>query len=168
MALAEKVILTAAVPAETVAELKRLAADGDRSLSAEVRRAIAEHLAVSASRGRRMKLPTLRMGTIAAPKPAPPADKELRDARVNAARRYWHETPAERLVSRGRWLVDAETDLVYRPFRGATFERGAARLIADGQELSFYLDGDGSPVALECLPRTWSEMFDRRLRRGAA
>jgi hypothetical protein len=42
----EKVILSAQVPAETAEELKRLAAHADRSVSAEVRRALNLHLLI--------------------------------------------------------------------------------------------------------------------------
>lgn len=40
-----RTIVSAQVEADTRAELERLAREGDRTLSAEVRRAIAEHLA---------------------------------------------------------------------------------------------------------------------------
>jgi hypothetical protein len=99
-------------------------------------------------------------------------DDAVRDRRVQVARSTWTEIPRERLVARGPGLlVDAETDYVYAPFLGATFETGSASLIADKTTgLVFYLDQRGWPVVLERVlaPRTWSQIHERRVRRGAA
>lgn len=97
-----------------------------------------------------------------------PGEKAIRAARVAAARRLgWEELPETRLIPRGPrgWLVDAETDAVYVPYRGATFERGSARLVAIPTTLSYYVDDDGSPVVLERQPQTWSQIFAGQVRR---
>jgi hypothetical protein len=97
------------------------------------------------------------------------ADGAVRDARVAAARRIWEEIPAERLVGRGLGLlVDAQSDHVYVPCRGAIFETGSARLIDERAGLAFYVNRDGWPVALERQRGTWSEIVRGKALRGAA
>jgi len=98
---------------------------------------------------------------------------QVREARVELARREWTEiAPRERLVRRGPWLVDAETDALYVPRRGTTFEPGRAALISgQGAALWFYLDRD-DVVVLEKVrsPASSSEHVERRearLRRAA-
>ena len=72
-------------------------------------------------------------------------DEKLRPARVEAARRIrgWHEITDD-LVPRlgGRWLVSAGMDLIYAPYRGVVWAADTAVAIADTTELAFVVDDD--------------------------
>lgn len=96
---------------------------------------------------------------------------KVRAARLEIARRHWTEiTPAERLVARGPWLVDTETDFIYIRRRGETFEPGRANLLSgEGVSLAFYVNKSGDVVPLERVPspRTYSEHAERQARRAA-
>jgi hypothetical protein len=93
---------------------------------------------------------------------------QVRERRVEVARRAWEEIPAGRIERRGLgWLVDVETDAVFILYRGAVFGRGSATLIPDrNPALVFYLDDAGEPVVLERLPGTWTEIAARLARRS--
>lgn len=104
----------------------------------------------------------------------PPADAELREARVRAARQNsrWEEIEDD-LVERGykgTLLVSAETDRVYRLHPGAVFQPGSADIIATMSPLQFFVDREGNPQCLERLPESWSNMVARQASRrtGAA
>jgi hypothetical protein len=94
-------------------------------------------------------------------------EDELRQARLEVARRVpgWTELDESALVRRGRVLVDADTDAVYRPHRGVVFAPHSASLIADQAPLAFYVDQDGGLRFLERLPGSWSEQVARQARR---
>jgi hypothetical protein len=100
-------------------------------------------------------------------------NEEVRAARIEVARRNWTEIdPPERLFRRGfGWLVDDETDYVFIPRRGTTFETGRASLMTgEGLDLWFFIDRDsGDVVPLERLgTETWSEIVAKRARKQAA
>jgi hypothetical protein len=101
-------------------------------------------------------------------------ERQVRETRVEKARanKEWTEiAPSTRLVRRGpggRIVVDSETDIVYRDFRGAVFAPGRAAIefvderrklayIVDRREIRFY----------EATGEIWSEIFERRARRAA-
>jgi hypothetical protein len=97
-----------------------------------------------------------------------PADV-VRSARIEAARRnqFWTELEEIDLVRRPPgYLVSASNDEVFWPYRGAVFAAWSAELISGSAPLWFYVDRDGDLVFLERLPETWSEMVERRVRRG--
>lgn len=86
-------------------------------------------------------------------------------ARIGAARsaQGWQELEAVDLVSRGPFLVSAETDAVFTPYRGVVYQTGSASVIATHTRLHFYVDVDGLHF-LEAGTETWSEIFARRER----
>ena len=100
-------------------------------------------------------------------------ERRVRERRLELARRQpkWTEVPESRLVRRGRYLVDAETDLVYVVRLGHVFEPGSATVgyVTPDTALTYYVDAVGSVVFLKHLgPRTWSEIVERKARRGTA
>jgi hypothetical protein len=101
-------------------------------------------------------------------------EQEVRRARLELARRQsaWTEIPETRLVRRGRYLVDAETDFVYVLRRGLVFEPGRAAVgyVADQTPMTYFVDQAGEIVFLEQpgAPRTWSEIVERKARRERA
>jgi hypothetical protein len=101
-------------------------------------------------------------------------ERQVREARLATARRQsaWAETSETRLVRRGRFLVDAETDLIYVLRRGVVFETGRATVgyLPDNTPMTFYVDQADDVVFLEqpSGPRTWSEVVERQARRGRA
>ena len=99
--------------------------------------------------------------------------RQVRQARLELARRQsnWTEIPESRLVQRGRFLVDAHTDAVFRLHRGVVFEphRAAIGYVIDGTPMTYYVDTNDQVVFLEALgDRTWSEIVERQARRGKA
>lgn len=92
----------------------------------------------------------------------------VREARIEAARkqRGWIEiAPAERLISRGpakyAWVVDSESDFLYRVAPGVWFEPCRATILADRAEgVSFFVDAGGNVVILERVSSipTWSDV----------
>jgi hypothetical protein len=94
-------------------------------------------------------------------------EDELRQKRVEVARRVpgWTELEETALVRRGRVLVDADTDAVYRPHRGVVFAPHSVTLIADQVALYFTVSPDGGLAFYELLPGTWSEQVARQARR---
>ena len=118
-----------------------------------------------------MSIRTLLGGFSGASAPARPAsDEELREARVQAARRNsrWGELDPVDLVERrgGRVLVSAETDHVYTPYRGALWATGSATPISDFTALYFTVSTDGELSFYEQQAGTWSERVARQARRG--
>ena len=100
-----------------------------------------------------------------------PSEAEIRRARVARARQHqrFTEIPAGRLVPRHRfWLVDAETDECFVPYRGGVFHAGTASILADQAYLHFYVDEAGEPRFVERQPKTWSEIYAKRARVEAA
>ena len=96
-----------------------------------------------------------------------PSEGEIRRARVARARQHqcFTEIPAGRLVPRYRfWLVDAETDECFAPYRGGVFHTGTASILADQAYLHFYVDEAGEPRFLERHHKPWSEIYARRAR----
>lgn len=99
-------------------------------------------------------------------------EAKVREAQIAFARRNdrWTEiAPAARLVKRGPFLVDAETDFVYSVYRGQVFGwRSVTALIPD-VSLTFFLNRADELVFLERAKtaRTWSEIVERRERAKA-
>jgi hypothetical protein len=97
-----------------------------------------------------------------------PADV-VRKARLEVARGnpLWSELEEIDLVRRPPgYLVSASTDEVFWPYRGAVFAAWSASMISDSAALHFYVDAGGDLVFLERLPESWSELIERRVRRG--
>jgi hypothetical protein len=97
-------------------------------------------------------------------------EKAVREARLDLARRQsaWVEIPETRLVRRGRYLVDAETDLVYTLRRGVVFETGNATVgyVVPGTPMTYTVNEADEVVFLEQpSSHTWSEVVARRARR---
>lgn len=120
----------------------------------------------------RVNLRSTIIGRPGSATPEPPADDlaEIRSLRVRAAREQtqWREI-AEPVV-RGRWFVDAETDRLYRVYRGATFVGSKLEFAYDRDKLVFFVNRDGGVVVLEPVswPATWSEHVERQARREAS
>lgn len=97
-------------------------------------------------------------------------ERQIREARLELARRQpaWEEIPRTRLVKRGRWLVDADTDALYSIRRGVVFEpqRATIGYVPDGARLAYYVDERGDIVFLEqTAGTTWSDVVARQARR---
>lgn len=106
------------------------------------------------------------LGTIGQPGTVEDKDAaELRTFRLRAARERtkWTEIPEP--VVRGRWLVDAASDRLYTPYRGATFCGPRLEFADDRADLAFFVDRDGDVVVLEQVrtPATWSEYVERQV-----
>jgi hypothetical protein len=99
-------------------------------------------------------------------------ERLVRKARIELARRQstWTEIPETRLVRRGPFLVDAETDLVWIYRRGHVFEPGRATVgfIPDGAAMTYAVDQNDNIIFVEHPggPRTWSEIVERKAWRG--
>jgi hypothetical protein len=80
-------------------------------------------------------------------------ERQVRQARLDLARRQpaWTEIPETRLVRRGPFLVDAETDLVYVRRRGVVFEPGRANVgyIRESTGMTYTVDQADNIVFLE-------------------
>lgn len=74
-----------------------------------------------------------------------PTPDEIRERRIEMARRNsgWAELHEAGLVHRGPFLVHADSDEVYVPYRGTAFQHGSADIIADRFPMSWFLDRDG-------------------------
>jgi hypothetical protein len=97
-------------------------------------------------------------------------EDELRVARLVAARRcqVWTELDGP-LIRRGPFWVDAESDRLYMPFRGAVWRPGAASIEYAGTlPLAFVVHRDELTL-YECVtsPATWSEHVERQAKRKA-
>jgi hypothetical protein len=97
-------------------------------------------------------------------KPRDTPEQQLQQARVAAARRNsrWTELEAVDLVRRGRLLVAASTDALYKPYRGTVFTTGSAAAIPDMAPLAYTVDEDGQLWFYERLHGTWSERVARQ------
>lgn len=97
--------------------------------------------------------------------------EQVRQARLEMARgrANWTEIPESRLVTRGKLLVDADTDATYTLRGGVVFEPGRASIgyVTDQTPMSFYVTERGDIQFLEAGPHTWSEIMTRKARRGA-
>jgi hypothetical protein len=95
----------------------------------------------------------------------------VRQARLANARRQaaWVEIPETRLVRRGPFFVDAETDLLYILRRGVVFEPGGATIayVPPDTALTFTVRQNDDVVFIEHPggPRTWSEIVERKAAR---
>jgi hypothetical protein len=96
----------------------------------------------------------------------------LREQRVLSARgsRRWTEIPETRLVPRGPWLCDAQTDALYTVSRGAVFGPAGGIEFDEMVDRQFFVSPMGDVVMLERVqtPATWSEYFERQARRKVA
>ena len=95
----------------------------------------------------------------------------IRERRVEVARRNtrWTELRETGLVRRGRWLVHAETDELFKVCRGTIFLTGEAVIAFNDQvEMHFYVDRDGDIVFLQRDRGTWSDVVAKRAKRRAA
>ena len=97
-----------------------------------------------------------------------PDEAAIRDARVAVARRNskWTEIEESALVGRGRVLVHADSDEVFKLYRGVVFATGSTTVIPDYTALYFYVRDNGELTFLELEPGTWSEHVERQARRG--
>ncbi|HUP50871.1 MAG TPA: hypothetical protein VM198_00240 [Longimicrobiales bacterium] len=100
-------------------------------------------------------------------------ERQVREARLDLARRKsnWTEIPEVRLVRRGPFLVDAETDFLWTFRRGHVFEphRASVGYVTNDTPMTYFVDQADNVVFLEppSGPRTWSEIVTRRTRRRA-
>jgi len=96
---------------------------------------------------------------------------QVRQARLELARsqRHWTEIAETRLVRRGPFVVDSETDAVFVYWRGQVFESGRATVgyVRDDTPMIFTVDRGGEVIFLERHPgaATWSEIVARKARR---
>jgi hypothetical protein len=100
--------------------------------------------------------------------------RQVREKRLETARGRvnWTELPETRLVRRGPFWVDAETDLVWVVRRGHVFEPGRASVgyVTDDTPMTFFVDATDEVVFIEPSggrPRTWSEVVAKRAKRGS-
>ena len=96
---------------------------------------------------------------------------ELRRLRVQAARRVpaWREIEESALVHRPpSYLVDAESDELFTFYRVQIFTAGlAVPSFNESVPLVFFVRDNDELIFLEhAHPRTWSEVVERRARRG--
>lgn len=96
---------------------------------------------------------------------------KVREARLELARRNprWVELVETDLVRRGpSFLVHVPTDAVYTVRRGHVFEpdKAVVGYVPDGVPLAYYVDASREITFLEAQPRTWSELVERKARRG--
>jgi hypothetical protein len=100
-------------------------------------------------------------------------EQQLRTARVEAVRKtHWTELEQADLVPRGPfgWLVHAQSDCVYRLYRGAVFDRGTIGFASPDAALAYYVTARNEVVVLERLthPASWSAFVERNARQEAA
>lgn len=117
--------------------------------------------------------PTRDTETVPPPDPAREHERQVREARLDVARQRlnWTEIPDTRLVRRGPFLVDAETDLVWVVRRGHVFEpyRATVGYVRNDTPMTFYVDAaSGEIVFIEPVSggRTWTEILERKARQG--
>jgi hypothetical protein len=100
-----------------------------------------------------------------------PVDREqLQAARLEAARRTpkWEEVEKTMFVPRARWLVRADDDTLWTPFR-AVFEAGSARIAANDQvPLAYFITREGDLRFVEKFGGTWSQIVERQARKSRA
>jgi hypothetical protein len=118
----------------------------------------------------------VKLSTIIGRSEPQPADDEqvtqLREARIGHARGNprWHELEEVALVRRPPgYLVDADSDAVYKAWRGTIYARGEVRSsFASETELWWFVaQHSGEIVFLERLPGTWSDVVAKRAKRQA-
>ena len=97
--------------------------------------------------------------------------EKVRVARLELVRRNsrWVEIPETRLVTRSRFLIDAETDEIFTLHRGVVFEPNSAVVgyVPEGAELHYFVDEAGAVIFLERQRGTWSEIIAKKARRAA-
>lgn len=97
-----------------------------------------------------------------------PSDDEIRERRVEVARRHpgWREVQEAELVPRPlAYLVHAEKDWIFTRVRGTVFATGSVTVVAEHPSYFFYVGQDGELVFLERQSGTWSELVAKRERR---
>jgi hypothetical protein len=97
-----------------------------------------------------------------------PTEDEIRNGRLEVAPRCkaWTEIEDD-LVPRGRGLfVSAGTDHVYAPVRGVVFATASVAIIADQAPYFFTVSPEGELRFYERHRQTWSELVERKARRG--
>lgn len=98
----------------------------------------------------------------------------MRAARLEEARRQtaWTEIAETRLVRRGPFLVDSDTDAVFVVRRGHVFEPGRATIgyVLDKAAMTYFIGRDGHIVFVEPYlgAATWSDIVARKAQRGSA
>lgn len=98
------------------------------------------------------------------------AAEAARERRVEQARGngYWSEIDESRLVWRGRWHVDFETDALFSRYRAAVWNHMGGIAFANDAPLVFYVSREtGDVVLLERVTMpwsTWSEVVAARAR----
>ena len=98
-------------------------------------------------------------------------ERQVRQARLELARRRagWTEIPETRLVRRGPFLVDAESDLVFVLRRGHVFEPGKSTVgyVPENTSMIFTVNQDDEVVFLEQPGgiATWSEIVAHKAAR---
>jgi hypothetical protein len=96
---------------------------------------------------------------------------EIRERRILGARRApWTELEETRLVERSSFYVDAETDRLYTPHRGALFGDGKLLFDESRADLVYVVTEAGGILVFEpaTIAPTWSEHLYARERRAAA
>jgi hypothetical protein len=65
------------------------------------------------------------------------------------------------------FLVHADTDELWTPYRGSIWNPGSANVIFnDSLPMWFYVDANGDVVFLERRPGLWSDIVARQARQG--
>ena len=103
--------------------------------------------------------------------PQPVDPEQLRAARLEAARRtpQWEEVAETMFVPRARWLVRADDDTLWTPFRAPVFETGSARIVANDQvPLSYFITPEGDVRFVEKFGGSWSQIVERQTRKSRA
>ena len=94
-------------------------------------------------------------------------DAELREARVEAARRIpqWTEVEETLFVRRGPFLVHADDDTLWSVYRGTVWNPSSANVIFNADlPMTFYVDRAGDVRFVEKVGGTWSAIVERRTR----
>ena len=99
-------------------------------------------------------------------------ERKVRQARLDYARRQtsWTYIPQPRLVRRGRYLIDSETDAVFVVRRGHVFEPRGSNVgyVPAGTPMTYTVDQGGDVLFIEPSGggHTWTEICERRARAG--
>jgi excisionase family DNA binding protein len=102
---------------------------------------------------------------------APVDQEQLRAARREAARANprWQEVEETSLVRRAMFLVHADTDELWTPYRGSIWNPGSANVIFNADlPMVFYVDSAGDVQFVERIGGTWSAIVERQARKSRA
>lgn len=105
-------------------------------------------------------------------KTKPAADVEkLRRLRVETARRVeaWREVAATDFVQRPPYLVEAESDWVFVPFKGTIYATGEAKPTYHERTALLFVVGENDELTFferTANPQTWSQHVARRAHRA--